>query len=142
MSQSGKTTVRRLGVGDEPILRFLADREPQTALLADERTVFVAAFAGERPIGFAFGYVLERRHGDPRIFFVYEVDVDPGYRRQGIATLLFDEMHRLAHEQGAMESFVLTEPDNDAANALYASLGGERVDAVMWDLLTDRARTA
>jgi ribosomal protein S18 acetylase RimI-like enzyme len=110
--------------------------------LADDRTVFVGAFDGERPVGFAFGYVLERRHGDPKIFFVYEVDVDSGYRRQGIATRLFDEMHRLAREQGAMESFVLTEPDNDAANALYASLGGERVDAVMWDLLTDRSGTA
>ena len=137
-----KTTVRRLGVGDEPILRLLADREPQTALLADERTVFVASFDGERPIGFAFGYVLERRHGEPSIFFVYEVDVDPAYQRQGLATRMFDEMHRFAREQGAVESFVLTEPDNDAANALYASLGGERVDAVMWDLLTDRSSTA
>jgi ribosomal protein S18 acetylase RimI-like enzyme len=141
VGQTSQTTVRRLGIGDERILRLLADREPQTALLADERTVFVAAFDGERPVGFAFGYVLERRHGDPKIFFVYEVDVDPGYQRQGIATRLFDEMHRFANEQGAVESFVLTEPDNDAANALYASLGGERVDAVMWDLLTDRSRT-
>ena len=134
MGQTSETSVRRLGVGDEQILRVLADREPQTALLADERTVFVAAFDGERPIGFAFGYVLDRRHGEPKIFFVYEVDVDPGYRRRGVATRLFDEMHRFAREQGALESFVLTEPENDAANALYASLGGERVDAVMWDM--------
>ncbi len=134
MSQTRKTTIRRLGVGDEQILRVLADRGPQTALLADQRTVFVVAFDGERPIGFAFGYVLDRRHGEPKIFFVYEVDVDPSYRRQGVATRLFDEMHRFAREQGARESFVLTEPENDAANALYASLGGERVDAVMWDM--------
>ena len=139
MGETSQTSVRRLRVGDEPILRLLADRDPQTALLADERTVFVAAFEGERPVGFAFGYVLERRHGEPKIFFVYEVDVDPAYRRQGIATRMFDEMHRYAREQGAKESFVLTEQDNDAANALYASLGGERVDAVMWDLSTERS---
>jgi len=138
VSRLSETIVRRLGPGDEPILRLLADREPQTALLADERTVFVGAFDGERPVGFAFGYVLERRHGEPKIFFVYEVDVDPGYQRQGIATRLFDEMHRFAREQGAVESFVLTEPENDAANGLYASLGGERVDAVMLDVLTER----
>ncbi len=142
MSRTGETTIRRLGVGDEQILRLLADREPQTALLADERTVFVAALDGERPIGFAFGYVLERRHGAPKIFFVYEVDVDPAWQRQGIATRMFDELHRVAREQGAEESFVLTEPDNAAANALYQSLGGERVDAVMWDLLTDRSSSS
>jgi len=34
---------------------------------------------------------------------------------------------------GHDEAFVLTEPDNHAANALYASLGGTRVDSVMWD---------
>jgi hypothetical protein len=28
---------------------------------------------------------------------------------------------------------VLTEPNNEAANALYASLGGTRADSVMWD---------
>jgi hypothetical protein len=28
---------------------------------------------------------------------------------------------------------VLTDPGNAAANALYASLGGARVDSVMWD---------
>jgi ribosomal protein S18 acetylase RimI-like enzyme len=140
VSRIGETTVRRLGVGDEPILRLLADQEPQTALLADPRTVFVAAFDAERPVGFAFGYVLERRHGAPTIFFVYEVDVEPAYQRQGVATRLFDELHRAAHEQGAEESFVLTEPDNVAANALYESLGGERIDAVMWDLLTHRSR--
>jgi hypothetical protein len=27
----------------------------------------------------------------------------------------------------------LTEPDNDAANRLYESLGGVRSDVVMWD---------
>jgi ribosomal protein S18 acetylase RimI-like enzyme len=139
VGEASETTVRRLGAGDEAILRLLADRDPQTALLADERTVFVAALDGERPVGFAFGYVLERRHGAPKIFFVYEVDVDPAYQRQGIATRLFAEMHRVANEQGAEESFVLTEPDNAAANALYASLGGERIDSVMWDLLTDRS---
>jgi hypothetical protein len=40
-------------------------------------------------------------------------------------------MRRLLAE--APEAYVLTEPDNDAANALYASLGGTRSEAVLWD---------
>jgi aminoglycoside 3-N-acetyltransferase I len=125
---SSNHTIRRLGPGDEDVIRALAEDEPQTALLADERTTFVAAFDGDTPIGFAFGYVLPRRHGKPTIFFVYEIDVDERYRRQGIGRRLMEEL-LFGHE----EAFVLTDADNDAAMTLYASLGGTRVDSVMWD---------
>jgi len=128
MNRSGETRIRRLGPGDEDVIRALAEDEAQTALLSDDRTVFVAAFDGETPIGFAFGYVLPRRHGRPTIFFVYELDVDEGYRRQGIGRRLMEELLF-----GQEEAFVLTDAANEAAMALYASLGGTRVDSVMWD---------
>ena len=49
MSQPPQTTVRRLGPGDEDVVRKLAEREPQTELLHDDRTIFLAAFRdGER----------------------------------------------------------------------------------------------
>ena len=110
------------------MIRALAEDEAQTDLLADDRTVFVAAFDGETPVGFAFGYVLPRRHGKSTIFFVYEVDVDERYQRQGIGRRLMEELLF-----GQEEAFVLTDARNDAAMALYASLGGTRVDSVMWD---------
>jgi aminoglycoside 3-N-acetyltransferase I len=126
-----QTTVRRLAAGDEEVVRRLAeDGRPQTALLADERTIFVAAFDGEEPVGFAFGYLLPRRHGEPSMLFVYELDVAEAYRRRGIATRL---LHELFAQAGGVEAFVLTEPGNDAANATYAKLGGERSEVVMWD---------
>ncbi|HET7128007.1 MAG TPA: GNAT family N-acetyltransferase [Gaiellaceae bacterium] len=127
MRGSGQT-IRRLGPGDEEVIRALAGADPQTALLADERTTFVVAFDGDTPVGFAFGYVLPRRHGRPTIFFVYELDVDERYRRRGIGRRLMEEL-LAGHE----EAFVLTDADNEAAMALYASLGGTRVDSVMWD---------
>jgi aminoglycoside 3-N-acetyltransferase I len=123
-----QTRIRRLGPEDEDVIRALAEDEAQTALLADDRTVFVAAFEGETPIGFAFGYVLPRRHGRPTMFFVYEIEVDDRYRRQGVGRRLMEELLF-----GQEEAFVLTEADNEAAMALYASLGGTRVDSVMWD---------
>ena len=88
MSLGGETIVRRLGPGDEDVVRRLAEAEPQTALLVDESTVFVAAFDGDTPVGFAFGYDLPRRHGAPSILFVYELEVDEAYRRRGVATAL------------------------------------------------------
>lgn len=128
MNPSGETRIRRLGPGDEHVIRALAEDEAQTALLADDRTVFVAAFDGEAPVGFAFGYVLPRRHGRPRMFFVYELDVDERHRRRGIGRRLMEELLF-----GQEEAFVLTDAGNEAAMALYASLGGTRVDSVMWD---------
>jgi ribosomal protein S18 acetylase RimI-like enzyme len=120
--------IRRLGPGDEHVVRALAEREAQTALLADDRNRFVVAFDGEDPVGFAFGYELPRRHGRPVMFFVYEIEVEEAYRRQGIGRRLMQALL-----DGYDEAFVLTEPDNAAANALYGSLGGTRVDSVMWD---------
>jgi ribosomal protein S18 acetylase RimI-like enzyme len=129
----GETTVRRLGSGDEEVVRGLTEGEPQTALLSDDRTIFLAAFRATAPVGFVFGYELPRRHGNPSILFVYEVEVDPACRGQGIATTLFRELERIARSRGIREGFVLTEPDNEPALHLYASLGGTRVDSVMWD---------
>lgn len=128
MNAPSQTTIRRLGPGDEDVIRALAEDEPQTALLADDRTTFVAAFDGETAVGFAFGYVLPRRHGRPTIFFVYEIDVDEHYRGRGIGRRLLEELLF-----GQEEAFVLTDAANEAAMALYASLGGTRVDSVMWD---------
>jgi ribosomal protein S18 acetylase RimI-like enzyme len=122
--------IRRLGPGDEDVVRRLATRPPQFELLEDERTIFLAAFEDGEPIAFAFGYVLPRRHGAPTILFVYEIEVDERYRRRGIGKGL---MRTIAREAGATEGFVLTEPANEAANALYASLGGDRLDVVQWD---------
>jgi ribosomal protein S18 acetylase RimI-like enzyme len=128
-----ETTVRRLGPGDENVVRRLAEGEPQTALLSDDATIFLAAFQGAEPIGFVFGYELPRRHGHPSILFVYEIEVHAACRGHGVATKLFLELERIARSRGIREAFVLTEPDNDLANRLYGSLGGVRVDTVMWD---------
>ena len=133
MAQPEQTTVRRLGPGDEDVVRKLAEREPQVGLLADEATIFLAAFDGNEPVGFVFGYELLRRHGVPSMLFIYELEVNERYRRQGIATRLMTELEQIAHSRGIGEGFVLTEPDNEAANTLYESLGGERSDTVMWD---------
>jgi aminoglycoside 3-N-acetyltransferase I len=126
-------TVRRLGPGDEDVIRRLAEHAPQTALLGDERTIFFAAFDEAEPVGFAFGYELPRRHGNASILFIYELDVEEAWRRRGIATRLMTELLRVAKSRGIGEGFVLTELDNAPANALYESLGGVRSDAVMWD---------
>jgi ribosomal protein S18 acetylase RimI-like enzyme len=128
--------IRRLRPGDEAVVRELAEREPQTSLLSDERTIFLVAFEEDRPIGFALAHELPRRHGDPTNLFVYELGVDPEWRRRGIATALMNELAELARTRGIRETFLITEESNQAAMAFYESLGARRPaqDDVVWDL--------
>ena len=94
------------------------------ALLADPRTLMLVAFDAGRPVGFVLAHVLPRRHGHPAGLFVYEVDVAESHRRRGIASTLLARLGELARERGIPAGFVLTEPDNGPANALYRDAGG------------------
>jgi predicted acetyltransferase len=67
------------------------------------------------------------------MYLVYDVDVVGSHRRRGAATAMLERPAALAREHGIEEGFVLTEPDNDAANRLYAKAGGVRSEVVMWD---------
>ena len=80
-------------------------------------------------------YELERRHGDLRMLFIYELGVDADYRRRGIGRELLHRTRQLARKRGIREGFVLTDESNAAAMALYASAGGFRPsdDEVMFD---------
>ena len=128
--------VRRLGPGDEAVVRRLAeDAAPQSDLLAEERTIFLVAFDGRDPVGFLLAYELLRRRGDRSQLFVYEVGVDDGRRRRGVATALFRELGGIARARGIRHGFVLSNEANEAAMELYRSLGGVRpnADDVLWD---------
>ena len=129
--------IRRLEPGDEAVVAELATQgAPVRAaqLLADPRTLFVVAFDHERPVGFVLAYELLRRHGDPSKLFVYEVDVAEEYRRRGIGTALMRELARLARERGVRHGWVLTNRSNEAAMALYESVGGVRPhEETMWE---------
>lgn len=130
-------TVRRLRPGDEAIVEALATREPPRRggeLLEDERTVFLVAFESGEPVGFVLAYELIRRHGDPSMLFVYEIEVAEHRRRLGVATRLLRGLERLAREAGIPSGFVLTNESNTAAMRLYESLGAIRPgqDDVLW----------
>jgi ribosomal protein S18 acetylase RimI-like enzyme len=130
-------TVRLLVPGDEEVVRTLATYDgagDPEELLADRRTLLLAAFEGERPVGFVLAHELPRRHGDRSKLFVYEVDVAESHQRRGIASALLARMAELARGRGIRAGFVLSEPGNDAANALYRSAGGATAEMTLqWD---------
>jgi ribosomal protein S18 acetylase RimI-like enzyme len=120
-------SIRLLGAGDEGVVRELATYDgpgDPEGLLADPRTLLLVACDGERPVGFVLAHELPRRHGERAKLFVYEVDVAESHQRSGIASALLGRLEELARERGIRAGFVLTEPDNAAANVLYRSVGG------------------
>jgi ribosomal protein S18 acetylase RimI-like enzyme len=120
-------SVRLLAPGDEDVVRALATYagpgDPD-GLLADPRTLMLVAFDSELPVGFVLAHELPRRHGDASQLFVYEVEVAGSHRRRGIASALLARLAELAREREIRIGFVLTDPGNGPANALYRGAGG------------------
>jgi GNAT superfamily N-acetyltransferase len=120
-------SIRLLAPGDEGVVRELATYEgpgDPEALLADPRTLLLVAFDAERPVGLVLAHELPRRHGDRAKLFVYEVDVAESHQRRGIGSALLARLAELARERGIRIGFVLTDPGNGPANALYRRAGG------------------
>ncbi|MFJ2767749.1 GNAT family N-acetyltransferase [Streptomyces sp. NPDC087300] len=51
------------------------------------------------------------------------VEVDPGHRRQGLATAVMTALSRQAVAEGASAAWLQVEDDNDGARALYGAMG-------------------
>jgi len=119
--------IRLLALGDEEVVRELATYDgpgDPEALLADPHTLMLVAFDGDLPVGFVLAHELPRRHGDQAKLFVYEVGVAESHQRRGIGSALLARLAELARERGIRIGFVLSDPGNGPANALYRSAGG------------------
>ena len=57
---------------------------------------------------------------------VQNIVVDTGYRRNGVAMMLFEEASKRAQARGAQEVFLEVAVNNSAALALYEKLGFQR----------------
>jgi len=86
------------------------------------------------PYGFLTAYTLPRLDELNPEIFLYEIEVNVNYQRQGVGTLLIQKLLEIAKEIKAKEIFVLTNANNMAAMKLYQSTGGirENSDDVMF----------
>lgn len=112
------------GVFDNPVdpthvFEFLATRVNEIVVALDRGEV----------VGFASGTVL--MHPDKtRAFFINEVGVHEDYRRRGVATRLIKRICALARDRGAVNIWLATEGDNDAALGLYRALGAKETGGI------------
>ena len=135
--------IRRLGPTDlktaQAQVAAFWDETPSEAViggfLAHPITIFLSAEDGAKPVGQLLGYFLPCWDRADFMLFLYSIDVDEAYQRQGIATRLITLFREIGQAAGCWEGFVFTNADNAPAMALYEKMGGVRPnrDDVMWD---------
>jgi ribosomal protein S18 acetylase RimI-like enzyme len=129
-------TVRRLGPGDEStlvdIVRGYKGRvievEYATQLLANPLNFLLLGEHERRAVGFVWGYLLQRLDRDQHQLFIYEVEVSPDARRQGVGTSLMNFIASYTKEHRLLEAFVLSDSDNSAAHGLYRNTGATKAE--------------
>lgn len=128
------TAVRLLRAGEEALLARAAPGVFDDAVrpgltrefLADPRHHIVVALDGDAAVGFvsAVHYV----HPDkPPELWINEVGVADTHRKRGIAKKMMRTMLAHGRTLGCKVAWVLTDTDNEAARALYASAGGKEL---------------
>jgi ribosomal protein S18 acetylase RimI-like enzyme len=123
--------IRRLAPDDTDLLMAAAPlldrpphREAARAFLADAHNYFILATVEGEPAGFIRAHALDQFDTPRPQFFLYEIGVDPAFQRRGIARALIETLHHHARALGAEEDFVITNPSNGPAMALYRATGG------------------
>lgn len=120
--------------GDVPT--FTA-RQPDDAylqeLLSSRTFVAVAAFAAGEVVGGIAAYVLPKFEQARSELYIYDLAVDQGHRRHGVATALIGALQRLAAQRGIYVIFVQADHGDDPAIALYTKLG-VREDVLHFDI--------
>ncbi len=92
-------------------------------LLSGTHFIALAATKGEEVVGGLAAYVFEKFEQERREFYIYDLAVAAGHRRQGIATALIEHLRRIAAARGAYVMFVQADKGDDPAIALYTKLG-------------------
>ena len=94
-------------------------------LARNDHHLTVALLDG-KPVGFVLAYELCRVDRDQNMMFFYEVTVDPGYRKRGIAKSLVFFLKDLCRNRNILKMWVQTNVSNLAAMRLYAATGGKQ----------------
>ncbi|MDQ1701729.1 MAG: hypothetical protein QOF57_981 [Frankiaceae bacterium] len=146
--------VRRLGPGDEDVLRLLAERDPEfdiadrhaeperldpltdtqaRAYLADPTVLFWVAEEGADVVGFLSCNVMPYRAQPARELLLYEIGVHRDRRRRGIGRSLVARMTDWMDANGIGE--VWLGADNAGAEQFYLACGFELDDPATYMIL-------
>lgn len=116
-------------------------RQPDDAylsrLLGGEGFIAIVAQVDGRVVGGLAGYVLPKLEQPRSECYLYDLAVEAGYRRRGLAKALVERLRAEAGARGIEVIFVQADRGDDPAIALYASYGPQE-DVLHFDLPVDR----
>ena len=102
-------------------------------LLASGNFIAVVALREGRCVGGLAGYVLPKFEQARSEFYIYDLAVDEACRRQGVATAVIRELRAIARARGIYAIYVQADYGDDAAVALYTTMG-RREDVMHFDI--------
>jgi aminoglycoside 6'-N-acetyltransferase I len=112
---------------DDDVFDEAIDPGHLAVYLAQPQNMMIVAIDGDLVIGQCQA-VMHTHPDQPPTLYLDNLGVAPSHRRRGIARQLVNDMMAWGKERGCGECWVATEPDNEEARALYASLKGEPVE--------------
>ena len=94
-----------------------------TELLARPHFIAIVALHDGEVVGGLAAYVLDKFERERREIYIYDLAVLKHHRRKGIATELIRELQHIAKTRSACVIYVQADLGDEAAIALYSSLG-------------------
>ena len=135
--ESGDTELTEYVVNQ---IKRRATSDPSDFLAQVGSIAFAATVAEGEPVGWAYGYVLDRPDGE-RMMLLYEMEVLNGWRRKGIGRRLVGAFRDRAVSTGCQSMWLITDDDNVNAQMLYqlegATAEGTRLQFAWRHLLDD-----
>jgi ribosomal protein S18 acetylase RimI-like enzyme len=130
--------IREFETGDGPMLialfaatipgspTSLLDRPDEAEAFLNDATSFIlGAYVDDEPVGLAWG--LQMRSPSGRLTtYLHELEVREDRRREGVGSALVTAAMALGLRKGSTKFWLSTGGQNDAAQALYESLRGDR----------------
>jgi ribosomal protein S18 acetylase RimI-like enzyme len=99
--------------------------EPNADFFKDDKNILLVSRTDGHLSGFLWAYLLERPGSTYPKMLLYSIDVFSEFRRKGMASMLIQELKRIARIRMCREMFVPTNKSNVAAVALYRSTQGK-----------------
>lgn len=134
--------IKQLTVADADLLIFASQifynktvlQNWDIKYLSNLDNFYYLAYFEDKIAGFACGNYIDIWQKELKEIFVYDLEVLEMYRRKGIAKLLLQKVIADGNALEHSDPWVLTEPDNIPAKALYGSFDGKTTSSIMFDL--------
>ena len=103
----------------------IASAEEVASALANPQCFLLLAHDGDSPVGLLSAYAFPNVAAGGYLAYLYDIEVEAAYRRQGIGTTLVKALVELCKSEGVRLIWAGTTAANTPARRTFESTGGE-----------------